>query len=187
VRYCWYELGRIKLQCNSPRKWSDQTTARARGGALQGKFSNFHFLICMLGDDWCTIHRVGFTDVSVCHMCVCVYTHTHKHTTRTGCTLVALYCTYCTLEQQRIDTNKYLYTDPSRAHETRGRKRQVCSRASKWALERGSCRGSSYRGYRPGKTSPSTCRANFRFLVFESSTNFLTRASLPNLHGRMTT
>ena len=29
-RYFWYELERIKLQCNSLRRWSDQTAARAR-------------------------------------------------------------------------------------------------------------------------------------------------------------
>jgi hypothetical protein len=35
------KLGRIKLHCSSLRKWSDQTAARARGGALHGKIYDF--------------------------------------------------------------------------------------------------------------------------------------------------
>jgi hypothetical protein len=35
------ELERIKLQYSSIRKWSDQTAARARGGALHGKKYDF--------------------------------------------------------------------------------------------------------------------------------------------------
>ena len=40
---------------------------------------------------------------------------------------------YCILGNYKVGPNKYLSPDPKR------RERPVCSRASKWALERGSC------------------------------------------------
>jgi hypothetical protein len=44
VRYCWYELQRIKLQCNSRRQWSGQTAARAGRGARCIRGQRYEFV-----------------------------------------------------------------------------------------------------------------------------------------------